>query len=296
MNLIPNAFSANAKKFSEKVHRAVRSHVHRDKISIRRELAEEFKSKSSIAHIDEKDGYCKLPKGTISEADACMKFCQDAWRKYSGKPVVLRKQHIKKQGYRTTILAPRTYDEAPPIFDLMLCDSVIATAIKYLGEIPIISNVELWVSEPNDTRIGSQRYHFDGRQWYFRRTKFIFNINDINPENGPFTFIPAHISRRIADTNGRVKGRFSDDEILSGISESDQVPVVGPSGTGAAVDSGRCLHLGGRTSEGMRLLLMFEFLPIIEMVLGGNIRRTPKFHERFGNDPVRNLMVPLKAD
>ncbi len=40
-------------------------------------------------------------------------------------------------------------------------------------------------------------------------------------------------------------------------------------------------------------MLQFHFLPRADALHGGTLRRTPAFMERYGGDPIRNLVIPL---
>ena len=43
---------------------------------------------------------------------------------------------------------------------------------------------------------------------------------------------------------------------------------------------------------GERLMLMFSFMGSIDAYSGGGLHRSPGFAERYGEDPVRKLVVP----
>ena len=73
---------------------------------------------------------------------------------------------------------------------------------------------------------------------------------------------------------------------------SDALRLIGQAGTGAFVDSSRCYHHGARVKRGERLILMFQFLPRVDLVQGGPYLRTAAFTERFGRDRVRELVIP----
>jgi len=47
--------------------------------------------------------------------------------------------------------------------------------------------------------------------------------------------------------------------------------------------------------DGERLLLQFHFLRLADAVHGGSTVRTSAFTERFGNDRIRELVVPNRA-
>jgi hypothetical protein len=290
MGLLLTQLAVGAQKTAEQAKRIIRARIYENQAAERCQLAQGIRVRTGLPHINNTTAYAPLPAGTISEVDAAVEFTQKLWRDRRFSTVRKR-----KEDYRATILAPRTYEEAPPIFDLAFSDDVLSIAIDYLGEVPVLHNIEVWATPTNNLMKGSQYYHRDGGRWYLRRAKFLFNMIDIGPNNGPFTFLPANVSMQVANASGRVAGRFEDDEIFKSASKSDEVCLIGPAGTGAVVDSSRCLHFGSRAREGNRLLIMFHFLPLIDLVEGGDLRRTSGFRERFGEDPVRNLVIPRDA-
>ena len=190
---------------------------------------------------------------------------------------------------------PSRYEEAPPLFDLALSDEVLQIATEYLGEVPVMMRLKLWWTPVNEALKGSQLYHRDGLNWLKRQAKFLVVMNDVDENCGPFTFLPADISSRIARTLGSVKDqeRVSDEVVHRYSTPADAISLVGPAGTGAVVDSSRCFHFGARARGGERLMLVFNFMPKIDVPGSRSLRRTAAFNERFGNDDeVRKLVVP----
>jgi hypothetical protein len=118
-------------------------------------------------------------------------------------------------------------------------------------------------------------------------------MDDVTADTGPFTFVPADVSERVSRSIGTVKqSRVKDDRFYQVASPSDKVSLIGPAGTGYAVDSARCFHYGGRVERGERLLLQFNFRRLSDVLEGGRLVRTPAFDERFGNDPIRQAALP----
>ncbi|HZS64349.1 MAG TPA: hypothetical protein VFA53_07630 [Xanthobacteraceae bacterium] len=284
---MPKGLYTGVQRAAERAERAVRVRWHQPNILERRRLAERLSVRPGLPRLDEERGYGLLPPGTIREVGPAIRFVQELCRERGFSAI-----RERKKDYRATILAPRTYEEAPAIFDLAFSDDALSIAVDYLGEIPVLHNIEVWATPTNQMTKGSQYYHRDGGGWYLRRAKFLFNMIEVGPQNGPFTFLPAHVSDRVARANGRITGRFEDEEIFRIASRTDEVALTGPEGTGAVVDSSRCFHFGSRAREGTRVMIMFHFLRFIDLVQGGDLRRTAGFRDRFGDDPLRNLIVP----
>jgi hypothetical protein len=58
------------------------------------------------------------------------------------------------------------------------------------------------------------------------------------------------------------------------------------------VDTCRCFHYGARARDKERLMLMFQFMRPQEAFDEDRLERSAAFSEKFGNDPVRKLIVP----
>jgi len=282
-------YQATFERTIERIRFAARSLRVRDSRAERRRLAADIRRTDRLTGlIDYRLGYTLLPAGTIDGIASVMAYCQQIRE--------LRRNAVgkKKRDYNPTILEPTRYEEAPPLFDFILSDPVLQLATDYLGEIPVLISIKLWCTPINEHLKGSQLYHRDGNKWLLRRAKFLFNMDDVDENCGPFTFLPADISARISKKVGTIKGQDKlDDAFIYRIAKPDDtISLIGPGGTGAMVDSSRCFHFGARVRRGERLLLQFNFLRVTDAVEGGPMRRTQGFIARFGDDPVRKLVIP----
>jgi hypothetical protein len=153
--------------------------------------------------------------------------------------------------------------------------------------------VDLLYSVPRPTRdrIASQLFHVDPEG--VTQVKFFVNVFDTDDEDGPFTFIPADKSRRIIGAIRSLRrkrgepnvGRYTDDEIAAVGGSGSIIRVTGPRGSGVAVDTSRCLHLGSRVRPGsFRLCMYLQYCASLER---GNVFDV----ERFRHDPIRLLVV-----
>jgi hypothetical protein len=278
----------------EHIRRKARSFSVRDELAQRRNLTTSLHRQRALdGMIDERTGYSPFSAQTIPSIVPAITFAQAVRADRHA-----RMSEHKKGDYNPTIHAPKRYEDAPEFFDLALSDQIIQIASDYLGEIPVLLHIKLWCTPVNDHMKGSQLYHRDGRQWTLRRAKFLINMDDVDADCGPFTFLPADVTERVSNSIGGMKrqGRVTDEMIYQRHAQrSDSVSLIGPAGTGAAVDSSRCFHHGARVRKGERLLLMFHFLRLSDAMHGGQLYRSPGFQDRFGNDTVRRLLVPNEA-
>ncbi|MEX0803119.1 MAG: hypothetical protein WD688_07370 [Candidatus Binatia bacterium] len=273
----------------EHIRRAAKSVRVRTNRAQRRQLATTIPRRPELAHlIDEQTGYAKLPFGTIKEVAPAIELAQRlmhdrrAMKKTEDEDLVLLSQ-------------PECYEEAPIFFELALSNDVLQIATDYLGEVPIMMRIKLWWTPINSNLKGSQLYHRDGQNWLKRQAKFLFVMNDVDETCGPFTFMPADVSLRVATALGSVhdQERVTDESMFQYANPADAISLVGPPGTGAVVDSSRCFHFGARARGGERLMLLFNFMGSIDAPqrMGGMLR-SEGFRQRFGNDPVRELVMP----
>jgi len=193
---------------------------------------------------------------------------------------------------------PLTYEEAPPLFDLALCDEILQIATDYIGEVPMLFRVQVLWSPINDSTRASQLYHRDGLRWHSKRAKFVFAATDIDENCGPFTFLPADVSERVSTESNEFKmhERLEDDDVYRHVERSEEVAFVGPAESGLAIDSDRCFHFGSRNRTNERLVVMFSYYGSLDWPPGRGrvelLKRTDGLMERYGNDPIRMLAVP----
>jgi hypothetical protein len=283
---------ATLERTVERLRRTVRTLRNRAAHSERRDALTQLKRKSKLNNlIDHRLGYALLPVGTLPAVDRAIEFARELHAQRHSR------EWPEEKGQLVVLSQPDRYEDAPALFDLALSDEVLQIASDYLGEVPVLMRIKLWWTPVNTKMSGSQFYHRDGLDWYRRQAKFLVVMNDVGPDCGPFTFLPADISQRIGASLGRGvdQERVTDEQIFSHAKESDQISLMGPAGTGGVVDSSRCFHYGARARGGERLMIVFNFMPSIEVQKPRPLRRTEAFRKRFGDDPIRKLVVP-RAD
>jgi hypothetical protein len=202
----------------------------------------------------------------------------------------------QKQSFLRYLLDDEDLRMHPEIVDFALSDRLLGAATRYLGMVPYLSRVDLMYSLPRGTgdNIASQLFHLDHEG--VTQVKAFVHLFDVGDHEGPFTFIPADATTRIVNDIRRLrKGRgshtdvevrrYSDEEIAAVNGTKDIVTVKGPTGSGVAVDTSRCLHLGSRVDDGtFRLCLYLQYCTTHELT---NVFDAA----RFEGDPVRHLAV-----
>ena len=81
--------------------------------------------------------------------------------------------------------------------------------------------------------------------------------------SGPLTFVAADVTKRVLRALGREAHEtwYDDEQILSRCEPAAVQALTGEAGSGAFVDTSRCLHFGSRTRAGRRAVLMLNFVP-----------------------------------
>lgn len=150
--------------------------------------------------------------------------------------------------------------KVPAVTDLALSDEMLSVASHYLGEVPLLTRLDLWWSPVNDRATESQLYHYDGEDK--TQLKFILYLNDVDEGTGPFTLVPADLSAKVISTKvfARRRSVRLEDEAVEGVVGKDApLKVMGPAGTLACCDTSRCLHYGSRAKERDRFIIMIQF-------------------------------------
>lgn len=180
----------------------------------------------------------------------------------------------------------------PEIIALAQNRELVAVISAYLGQVPVIGSVQLWLSQPNPLREGSQLFHLDKVD--VRQVKLFLNVLDIESENGPFTFFPADRTAQMRSQLADPFGRVMDEEIEHVLGFQHVARLTGAAGTGSLVDTCRCLHCGSRISAGQRLVLVIQYLPY-HCALEPNDKQWRKFAARHAELAIHGKDSSLRG-
>jgi hypothetical protein len=144
---------------------------------------------------------------------------------------------------------------------------VLSVLAEYYGILPELSHVAVFYSgfakpfEPDSKPLGTQCLHWDNHDR--RHVKMFTYLSDVGPDDGPLTILPADKSWWLRRRTGRVFGTSplrDDAELFRYFGKDDLVPLTGPAGTVAFVDTTKCLHFGSRCkSGGSRTTLVLHY-------------------------------------
>ena len=249
---------------------------------------------SAAPHMDQATGYALLPRDRVPELNAALSTCRLLFESKTGVTSGADEDKRKeKRAFLRNLLNNEDLRNHPILVDFALSDWALSVVTDYLHVVPYLNRVDLLYSvpRPTDDRIASQLFHVDPEG--VTQVKFFVNVFDTDDDDGPFTFIPADESRRIIRAIRSLRtrqgtphvGRYTDDEIDAAGGSRSIIRVTGPRGSGVAVDTSRCLHLGSRVRFGsFRLCMYLQYCASLER---GNVFDI----ERFRHDPIRLLAV-----
>lgn len=157
---------------------------------------------------------------------------------------------------------PYRYDQnvASNLISFALNPMLIAIASRYLGVLPVLGVVRILYSpNSNEDLIDSQLFHIDPEG--ARQLKVFMAIREVTKDNGPFTFVPKSLSRKMLQSGDGCfrKARVQDADIMQYAPQSEWVVHVGKPGDAVFVDTSSCFHFGSRQSEHPRHLLFVQY-------------------------------------
>jgi hypothetical protein len=262
----------------------------------RRAAARDIRGTSNWAHFIPRDrGYRLLSRDSLAGSGGVVEVCRELFEAKGG----IQSFQMGKKPFFTNVLEAADLEARPELLDSILSDPVIESVTGYLGTVPRLNSVGLFVSNANESMESSQLFHLDGED--FRMVKCFYNLDHVAPENGPFTFLPRDASRRVrkglkVETD---EGRHEDGDVFQFCDAEEAICLTGPAGQGAFVDTANFLHFGSRARAGYRMVLMFCYCPYPNVKIdkgkfdlpGMPVRNFPV--QRYAHDPLRRMILGL---
>jgi hypothetical protein len=157
-----------------------------------------------------------------------------------------------------------------PFMRLALNPDVVAAASRYLGVLPILQFVGVYYSsETSEDLSKSQLYHCDSDDT--EQVKVWVLCNEVTPETGPLTLLPAAQSDLVRKKVGYTYDMLLTDEQVSEVLGAQAAPrqFLGPPGTVGFFDTSRCLHFGSRFLDPTktRLIVMLQYITPLSFIL-----------------------------
>ncbi len=127
--------------------------------------------------------------------------------------------------------------------------AVINMAAAYLGEVPYLAGISVYLSHGthNTTWQASQLWHcdYDDRRMF---KLFVYCTDVKGGPDGEFTYIPKDLSKNVK--NNFFPARISDESMDKQGYSKHAKHITGPAGTAFYIDTRGCYHLGSRVDIG----------------------------------------------
>ena len=134
---------------------------------------------------------------------------------------------------------------------------ILDAVTRYLGTVPIVNSVNIMISEPNQSAIGSQLYHLDFAD--DRQIKLFVALEDVTSEHGPFTYVSLAKTRELVAKTGYDRGRLTIEQVEHAIGAENQIPLICKKGEGILIDTSKCMHYGSKGNKYPRLMLQVQY-------------------------------------
>jgi hypothetical protein len=224
----------------------------------RRRLAAAL-SPSRLGDVPAEPGFLRLAPDALPGTEAVLRRCRDLFAERRGSLEPDRYVfNPNKQDFLLAVLSGDEFGDEPDLVRFMVSRPLLDTVSRYLGTVPLLAGAALWWSPPNQSATSSQLYHLDNED--DRQIKVFLNVEETREDQGPVTFLPADVSASASAALSEGRGRLDDAHVNAQLGEVATQQLTGPPGSGALVDTARCLHYGSRGNRRERLLLVFQFL------------------------------------
>ena len=165
----------------------------------------------------------------------------------------------RKKDFRIDLMSHRIAADSP-LLKTALDTKLLEIVGSYLGLWPCLHSIGAWLNYPtNAAAASSQLWHHDPED--LKVIKVFIYLEDVNEENGPFTYVPrthpfgANVAE--AERHGK-KERLSDEQVSGVFSPQTWRVCTGPAHTMILADT-LGYHRGGKPIAGTRILVTFTY-------------------------------------
>lgn len=260
---------------------------------LRKRLAKEILATTKqIPVISHKEGYRFFGPDEISGTSHLVSYCRQVFEESCREnPLEDLQKHPTKR-FLLSILEGVEFCQHPQLIQFMVSRPILDAATVYLGAVPRLASARLCWSPQNETAQSSQLFHFDFED--LTQLKVFINIFETKEDQGPLTFLPAHVSEQVQRSIGNILGRVRDERIYEAGGKNSELKLIGPSGSGAFLDTSRCLHYGSRFNQKDRLVLIIQYLKFHSSYRPTAPFQVPQDLPGFTPDPAQKLALGIK--
>ncbi|MFO0990568.1 MAG: phytanoyl-CoA dioxygenase family protein [Hyphomicrobiales bacterium] len=215
-------------------------------------------SKPAVA-IDKQEGYAFTSPKEVPEISGAIAQASEIYRAAAEKQALERVEGgTSRKAFMMQAAEGAAMNRYTDIMRAAVARPVLDAVAEYLGEVPILGNVTIMVSVPNNTQVGSQLYHLDFADE--KQIKLFIYVDEVTQDNGPFTFTPISVTNELIKAYGYDRGRLTIDEVEKAVGTEKEIQVTGPAGTALLCDTSRCLHYGSNRNKTTRIVLLIQYV------------------------------------
>jgi hypothetical protein len=215
-----------------------------------------------------KDGYAIDTSMSLPHLDRLLEESAEIIRERGG---VRRSKSGAYRSYFQNLLEEGDTEKYPSLLDFATSSDVVSVVANYLRCVPVMSSTlpvgirfvesSAEYDDQPDSPHDSQLYHMD--YYSYPNVYMLVLLEDVTPDKGPFCFLPASVSRKVAaKLNNWAPGkgyRFTDEEVYSVAKPSDVIEFAYPRGTVLFINPSACFHFGSRNCIKPRYQLMYGY-------------------------------------
>ena len=238
------------------------------------------------------DGFLVLPPASFPEIPAIVADARAALARYdeSAPP-----EGKRRKRFLVNVLDANTLTHESAVVRFALREDVLAAVSRYLGVVPYLGTINMFHSDTVDAApTSSQLHHCDGDD--VTQIKVFIYCSDVDERSGPLTVLSATNSDRVRrSTAYQYRQRLTDQQVNDVLGAGREVPILGPAGTAAFVDTSRCFHFGSRVAPDAppRLVTMIQYQTPYSFMLPTSAQASLPFRRflRDGLSPVQQLVL-----
>jgi hypothetical protein len=141
---------------------------------------------------------------------------------------------------------------------LAIDPNLIVPITRYFGILPILFGFDInRASSQEILDWSSHLYHLDPEDT--SQIKVFIYLTDVDEKRGPFTALPADLSRVVAKRFNYKSQRLKDEDVYRAIGYGREKVCLGATGTTIFCDTNRCFHYGGRIENRERYVLTIYY-------------------------------------
>ncbi|MBW4620699.1 MAG: hypothetical protein KME17_15255 [Cyanosarcina radialis HA8281-LM2] len=141
---------------------------------------------------------------------------------------------------------------------LAIDPNLLVPITRYFGVLPILLGFDInRASSQEILDWSSHLYHLDPEDT--TQIKVFIYLTDVDEGMGPFTALPADLSKVVAKRFNYKRQRLKDEDVYRAIGYGHQKVCLGATGTTIFCDTNRCFHYGGRIENRERYVLTIYY-------------------------------------